>query len=386
VLISLTAQRRFGYSSIPDIYRTKQMHHVVAIFTVLALYTPFVGNLHTAYPSELWSHSLTLAGLTLIGFFAPTASFAGPLQFGYLEYVPLISTFSQRIPDWSPYAILLAFSLLPISRLWMMGALPVVWQYILQQYRNGVRDITIKVKNDCSRAMLAANNAREHARAAAEYEKQAMDAATSARRDARLRQALMITDFFDQATHSWAALGRVTAPAEASANAAKEAVADARTVMSMDAASNRSGMLARALYEKASAALTSANDAENQAKDAQARIRESRHAKERSDEARQKEIENAADVVSTARTLTNHVATMSAPLLSAIEGAENVRRLAEQATAAAVQGNMKNASSLARDTKDMADRVVEAAEQLSAAREETRNVWLELHLGDDNDD
>jgi hypothetical protein len=265
----------------------------------------------------------------------------------------------------------------------MMCALPVGWQYILQNYRGNVRDIRDKVDYARSRATVAANSAREYAKEAREYEKQALEVVAVTRRDAMLAQSVKITDFFDRAVESWAALGRITAPAKDATNAARAVEDDARTVTECEPPDDqgRAGDLANILLEKAEIAVASAQDAENKAKFAQATIAESQNAQRQVADARRQALANAENAAKAAKSLKDRIAETSGTLFMASEGAEKVRRLADQATAAAVEGNKKTALSLAAAAGSAADEVVKAKEKLSSAKEGAHNILLELLLG-----
>ena len=214
----------------------------VVICAVLALSYPVKWDLPD-WPLppllEFWYHGLLLAGLSLIGFVAPTTKFSGPLRFGYLEYNTLVSTFFQHLPSLSPYAVLFLFFLPSspywmtpywMSPYWMMCSLPVGWQYVLQNYRENVQDIRNKVDTAQAVATVAANSAREYAKEAAEYEKQTMEVVVVRRRDAMLAESVKLTDFFDRAAESWAALGRIAAAANDATDAAREAEEYAKAV------------------------------------------------------------------------------------------------------------------------------------------------------------
>ena len=265
----------------------------------------------------------------------------------------------------------------------MMCALPVGWQYVLQKYQENVRDIRDEVEYARSRAMVAANSAREYAKEAAEYEKQVLEVVAVTRRDAMLAQSVKITDFFDRAVESWAALGRITAPAKEVTNAARAAEDDARTVTECEPPHDqgRAEYLANILLEKATIAVASALDAENRAKFAQATITESQNAQRQVADARRQALANAENAAKAAKALKDRIAETSATLFKASEGVEEVRRLADQAMAAAVEGNKKTALSLAADAESAADEVVNAKEKLSSAKEGAHNILLELLLG-----
>jgi hypothetical protein len=256
----------------------------------------------------------------------------------------------------------------------MMGALPVGWQYVLRNYRECVQDIRNKVDTARSVATVAANSAQEYAKEAAEYEKQTMEVVVVRRRDAMLAESVKITDFFDGAAESWAALGRITAAASVATDAAREAEEDARALQD----SGRAGTRAHESLRKAVAVVTAAQDAESKAEFAQARVSESQTAQQQVAAARQKALANANKAVSAAKFLKERMARSSATLYKAVDGAENVRRLADQAMAVAVDGDRKTASSLAEDAGRVAEVVVKAMEELFSAKEGAHDIFFEL--------
>lgn len=66
------------------------------------------------------------------------------------------------------------------------------------------------------------------------YEDQVMQAAASARRDAVLSNAPIVTDFFDCTTRAWSALGKVRQPAQKAADNADFLMGAAADVLDTD--------------------------------------------------------------------------------------------------------------------------------------------------------
>jgi hypothetical protein len=263
-----------------------------------------------------------------------------------------------------------------------MCALPVGWQYVLKNYRESVRDIKERVENARSRATLAADCAGEYAKEAGEYEKQILEVVAVTRRDAMLAQSVKITDFFDRAVDSWAALGRITAPAQDATKAAQKVESDARTVSESEPPDDRgrAGYLAEILLEKAVIAVASAENAENKARFAQATITESQDAQRQVANARTQALANAENAVNLARTLKDRIAGTPAMLFTASEGAEKVKILADQAMVAVVEGDKKAALSLAVAAGTAADEVVKEKEKISLAKADAHNILLKLLL------
>jgi hypothetical protein len=187
-----------------------------------------------------------------------------------------------------------------------------------------------------------------------------------------LAESVKITDFFDRAAESWAALGRVTTAARDTADAARMAEDCARAVPE----SGRAGTPAHGSLQNVVAAVMAAQDAEDRAEFAQARVSESHTAQKQAAAARQQAGSNADIAVEAAKSLKDRMAKSSATLFKAVDGAENVRRLADQAMA--VEGDRKIASSLAADAGRVAEEVVKAMEELFSAKERAHKTFFKL--------
>ena len=252
--------------------------------------------------------------------------------------------------------------------------MPVGWQYVLQNYWKNIQDTKEKVDNARSLATVAADSAREYAKEAAEYEKQTMEVAAVRRRDAILAESVKITDFFDRAAESWAALGRVTAAASDVANAARLAEEDAGDVQGSD----RAGTRAYESLQKAKSAVANAEDAESKARYAQTTISESYEAQRQDAATRRQVLENADKAAEAANALKDRMENSSETLFTAVDGVEKVRRLADQAMAAAVEGDKMTASSLAADAGRAAEVVKEAKEKLFSVKKDNHKTFFEL--------
>ena len=256
----------------------------------------------------------------------------------------------------------------------MTCALPVGWQYVLQSYRENVQGITNKVDTARSSATVAANSAREYAKDAAEYEKQTMEVVAVKRRDAMLAESVKITDFFDKAAGSWAALGRITDAANDATNAARKAEEAAKAV----SGSGTDGTHAHTAHKKAVAAVKATQDAESEAEFAQARVSESQKAKDQDAEARKQASDNAKKAAEAAESLKDRMEKSSAALLKAVKGAEEVRGLAEQAIAVAVEGDKNAALSLAEKASKAAGQVGTEMEELRKLKEGAHKTFFDL--------
>jgi hypothetical protein len=262
-----------------------------------------------------------------------------------------------------------------------MVAVLVAWQYTVQQYREAVRQITNRANSAYSYAMLAVSNTREHTAAAAQYEKQALDTAAIAVRDARLAQSIKLIDFFEEARGAWTAIGRVADAAAETSQKAREAVNDARSVVESEPPGTRDGILAKALYKRSTAALEAADGAEKAARFAQATVDDFKDAKAQFSDVRTREVSNAERTVAISGSLANSTANTSVRAFTVTEEAEKVKKLADQASAAAAEGDMKSANSLAKEAEDAAKKAAEAEKKVALAREEARKLLVKLQLG-----
>lgn len=244
--------------------------------------------------------------------------------------------------------------------------------------------ITDKVDDACYRATTAANNAREHAIAAARYENQALETAAAALRDERLAKYIKVTDFFDKAVEAWAAVGKVTAAAEAAAAAAKTTSEDARRIMNSEppAGQNRRAAMdfAKDLFERATRAQDSAEEAVEEARSAQAAVDKSQRAEKQDHDSRKKESDHAARVVTGTQNVAASTTKTSAAALAAATSAEKVRSYACQAKAAATEGNIDSATSLATKADEAVAEVAKVEKDSALAKEQARKSLVELQL------
>ncbi|OCL03197.1 hypothetical protein AOQ84DRAFT_442885 [Glonium stellatum] len=311
---------------------------------------------------------LFFAGLFLAGLLTASTNISGPLRYGKNTYGSQIITFIQKRPSWAIYSLLL-FILFPMSRHWCLAAIPVAWHYTREHHHEAIRELSDKVDGAYSRAMAAAKLAQEDAAAAARYEHQAQDIASAAVRDARLADALRVTDFFDKSAEAWIALTKIK-------NAAHEAAEASQNTLSSVEELQDSGSLESQtddLYQKAEIANTSAEEAEEATNAALARAADFKEAKQQADKYRDGERKNAQRAVSAAEQVANDVVIAAAAARTATEKAEQVRQFATSAKTAAIMGNMDEADARAHRAHQAETEAVDAAKKAELARDESRN-------------
>jgi hypothetical protein len=310
-----------------------------------------------------WLYCLLFAVLVIIGFFAPTSSFRGPLRFGYLEHAEYFVQLYGFVVDWWAHAVLFvvfAPTVLPFVGLGIIAMSAAAWVFVYRQYHEELRKITDQVTADVSRATVEAASASTYASTADRYEQQLLAAAALARRDWLQATSVKITDFFDSAATAWSALGEVTQPAEDTTKKSADvldAVSDLEATDMPDGRSGRTASLIRYLKEMAELSLRKSQDAEAQLRAAQEAVRASKEAKQQEATARNHAHSNAVNASTAAKEIADKIVGLPKKVTAAAKGAENVKIQAEQAIYAATQGEIAEAKRLATATKSSADGV-----------------------------
>ncbi|KAK7742424.1 hypothetical protein SLS62_010732 [Diatrype stigma] len=366
--------------------KTLKSNAKVGLFVCLAAYVPV--HFELAFPFQLWLHGLFLIVVVIIGYFAPSVKFSGPIRFAYLEYSEYFIKISKLLQDWWVYAAVFLFlypgtfypALLPVLSLSFIAIAVVTWVYVYHEYHKQLLIITGQVAADVSRATLASSTARDFAGAASRYEKELFDAATVARRDSLLASAVRITDFFDCATRAWAALGEITVAVQKVTSKVEAIVDAAENVEDIDKPDekpdagddeegggegdgdedeeeeeSRTQMLARALREEAEKTLSKVGEVVGQVEAAQASVRLSKAAKDQDAKARQAADANAIAAASAVEEVKGKAAESDNASCKAAAAAEHIKGLAEQAVIVATNGEMAVARTLAGSVKSGAE-------------------------------
>ncbi|KAF4458486.1 hypothetical protein FALBO_14779 [Fusarium albosuccineum] len=353
----------------------------------LAYYLPIYYSI--PFPFTSWMRCLLLAILVIVGgftyLFAPVNKVYGPLRFCYLEHA---QTYWLLLNWWSLTAIFIFFSptLLPFFGFGLVGVSIGTWIYIYYAYQEQLRTISDQVSQETSRAKVAATATRGYGSAARQYEEQMLTAAAAARRDAVLANTVRITDYFDCAARAWSALGEVTAPAE-------DVIVKARRVVDAAIAceeaekpddkkkgDNQTERLARYLRQSAETAHDRAREALALLRAAQSTVRGSENATRQDAVARRNAEYSAEHAAGIAKALSEKITGLPDAELAAAKGAEEVARLAEQATAAAVSGEMKSAKELTEAAKTAADGVETSAQSVREGQDAAQKClqqWLQ---------
>lgn len=136
--------------------------------------------------------------LALTGTICATINIAGPLRYGYRNYIILYVKLRQRIPSWSHFPLLwLAFH--PWTGWWLLGSsLCVTWQYVREHHREVAAEITDNAEKAKIRASSLLTWARDEAAAAERCELQVHHLATKLMRDALSSHYVGLAGFYHE--------------------------------------------------------------------------------------------------------------------------------------------------------------------------------------------
>ncbi|KAK1255101.1 hypothetical protein MKX08_009096 [Trichoderma sp. CBMAI-0020] len=168
--------------------------------------------------------------LALIGTICATINVAGPLRYGYRNYIILYVNLRQKIPSWSHFPLLwLAFH--PWTGWWLLGSsLCVTWQYVREHHREVAAEITDNAEKAKIRASSLLTWARDEAAAAERCELQVHHLATKMMRDALSSHYVGLAGFYHEeaAKHSPEGKIRYDETAELTSNFAIRVTEDAQ--------------------------------------------------------------------------------------------------------------------------------------------------------------
>lgn len=317
-----------------------------------------------------WVYGLSLAIIVVIGFFAPTTKFNGPLRFGYLEYSEYYSKIYSFLIDGGLFsASFLVFSLvlLPFAGFGFVALSLSAWGYVYLEYNDQLRETTDEVAAYVAQGAIAVNSAREYATATRHYEAQLLEMTAATRRDALLASSVRTTDFFHVASEAWGAIGTVTQPVEDARSKAAELVDasfDADEADKADGEAGRTAVLSKYVYETATKALNKAKEVEAKLRDAQEAVRQSGDAKTEDQNARAAVKQNATSAATAARSLANGIRGVPEILLAVEKAASDVNRYSGRAVAAATNGEKASARKAADAAKSKVKTALSSMQKL----------------------
>ncbi|KAF7558117.1 hypothetical protein G7Z17_g198 [Cylindrodendrum hubeiense] len=301
---------------------------------------------------------LLLAFVFVIGFFAPTSKFYGPLRFGYFEYSEYFTQIFQHVNNSWTYVALFCF-LCPetflFAGLGLVGMSVGAWVHTYRQYRKQLQTISNQVSENVSDVERAAAATRQYLLIARGYEQQIQQAAASARRDALLANTIRVSDFFDRAATAWVALNKVTQPVQIADQKAQDLIAAAMDVEDADKPDGDEDgemqQLAKYLRETAEETKEKAAEVVAQLEAAQQAVQASKNAATYDSQARSDANSNASIATAAAKKLGARVSDLLTKEFEVLKGADEISRLAEQAVAAATDGKMAEGRKLRDSVK-----------------------------------
>ncbi|KAL7623147.1 hypothetical protein AAE478_006828 [Parahypoxylon ruwenzoriense] len=380
------------------------IHIKIAFFVFLISFFPILHNF--PLPLQPWFYCFLFAIVSVVGFFAPTSKFHGPLRFGYLEYGPHLYKVYALLSRWwfhtvlflyfFPYIFPLAtpifylispfspslYILIPTISLSILVVSVTGYVHTYRTYTAQVAEITAQSTAAASDATVAASHSQTLVRSARESEKQLLEVVAVTRRDAALAQSIRMTDFFDCTANAWASLGRVTASAKGAANRVDNLTEQVITLEDAEKPDEEEGgrteELVTYLKEETERAAEEAKALVAQLKAAQEIVESSQRAREQDVQGREKVLANAREAAREARVMREALIGLEEGLYTATEGAEKVKGITEKAKVAAVDGEMKKARELVAEAKKAVEGVIEEKKKLGDAVENARKILFEL--------
>ncbi|KAK0510855.1 hypothetical protein JMJ35_006407 [Cladonia borealis] len=347
----------------------------VGFLVSLAGYMPIYHGV--PLPFQPWLQGLVLFAIAVVGYFSPTTKFVGPVRFGYLRHAAHLSNIYRLLLDyWSVYAALfLVFSpaILPSASLGLGAMSAAAWIHVYREYVGQRAAVAEAVAKYTARASLAASAAQEDAAVGGRYEAQLAAAATAARHGALQAHLVRSTDFFDSAATAWAAMGSVTQTAQDAVTEADGLIDAANQVVAAEKpdednndneGESRTTVLAETLLGTAQDTLDKANDVVNKLHLAQEAIDRSLKADKVNQTWRRAAKTNAEEAAKAVKTLAKAVKYWPNIALSAASAAADTQAFADQALAAATEGEMEKAWKLAESAKTSADEAKGLMEKL----------------------
>ncbi|OAA59174.1 hypothetical protein SPI_06376 [Niveomyces insectorum RCEF 264] len=345
----------------------------VGVLLLLACYIPVYYGLPLAF--QPWLQGLVLLAITVVGFFAPTAKFVGPVRFAYLHHATHLTTVCQALLDWWGYAALVLVFLpivLPAAGLGLGALLLAAAIHVYREYNARRAAVAEAVAKCVASAALSAAAAQDDAKAGPRLEAQLISAATTARHEAVRALLVQSTDFFDSAATAWAAVGSATQPAEDAVDKAQSLLDAANEAAGSekpdeDDEDSRTELLGQYLAEAAQAALDESHKVVDKLRTAQEAISRSQAAAAENQRARVAVDANATSAVQALSQLAAVVRTWPGMAFEAAAAAAATQGFADRALSAATAGEMAEAWVLVDSAKAAAADAKTQMDSLRAA-------------------
>ncbi|KAK6527220.1 hypothetical protein TWF281_010409 [Arthrobotrys megalospora] len=364
----------------------------VTFVIIIACYMPIYRNLPV--PFQPWVHCLIFAAVAVVGLFAPTARFYGPLRFGYVRYSPYLHQLYKLLVNWWLYASIVMISspiALPIIDLCLIAA-TIAWIKVYHEYHARLRDIIKKATEIISEVALVEQSGRELAVEARRYQDKVHEVAISAREYAIRAQSVKFTEFLDRIVDARAALGLVTdltdrmvENAEETLEAIGEIQVPQDTKEAQEGIQNvesegeeeteREQAVIQELQDAAAVALAMAKEKLNKAKEI---IERSQGAYKQRKTARVQAESNAKKSAAAAVKLEEVISKVDTSVFRMAQATDSVRAIADQAIIVATDGNMEPAETLIHEAKVAALGAVAAKELVESALKDAKSQFFQF--------
>jgi hypothetical protein len=255
------------------------------------------------------------------------------------------------------------------------------WQYILQHFREEVRNVTDQANNFIARASIVASNVQGDVAEAARYELDALSSGGQARRDARRANGIKASDFFSKCDEAWTAIERAADATAAAYNHSNTAISEAVNARNSQTHNSSNYNAAQNYVNYTQTAANQLDIAQNKAEVARDTITRFSTATKHDQDGRNQERQNAERAVRAAQKIIDKNAGLSAASTKLAVWAQEVRHTASMAVAAVEQGRMEIGKEHLEKAKKDLDKIDQEAQRIAAVKNEVRKLYIDQALG-----
>lgn len=367
--------------TIPEWLKANSPYHAIALLTLLAPNLASWSSPSTSTLTDLWNPTFLSIGITLLSFITSRNNISGPLRYGVHKYGPWMQTFYEKAPDGTIWGLMLLRFLLPWTQAWLIGVLSLCWQYILQHFREDVRNVTDQANNLCARVSIAVSTVHAHVAEASRYELDALTNGAQVLRDARQAEGIKASDFFSECDAAWTAIERAAQATTAAHGYSATALPVAQNARDSQSSYSNNIATANAYLSHTQTAANELSKAQNKAEVARDTISRFSDASAKDQEARRRERQNASRAVSGAKKIVEKSAGLSAASSELATLAQEVRHTASVAVAAVEQGRMDQAREYVEKAKKGLEGVEKEAGRIASVKSDVRQLYITQILG-----
>ena len=256
-----------------------------------------------------------------------------------------------------------------------MGSLSIAWQYVREQHREAVAKINGRLDDVCAKAAMAVEDTRAHSTATERYERQALDLASIALREARKVQNLRVADFFDTLPSAWTELDLFD-------EAVKEAAGFAEKLDTNIQEASRKPPTGswnfKVFEEKVVDVNLAAEDLTSATKKAKDQFVTCKEAKNVVQAGRERQESYATEAANAAKSVSKASLDTSSAVRKAVEHAETVRHHVAEARRTANEGDLEDAGASSKKAEDVLNMLFNESQHAASARSTARKsiAWF----------